>query len=68
MAVLGEQLYVSDGGNYPHASVHIFSLQGEHRRTVNLDDVWSINDLPQQLTGGSLRRSVSIQKMSRTRR
>ena len=40
MAVLGERLYVSDNGNYPHARVHIFSLQGEHRRTVNLDDVW----------------------------
>jgi len=45
MAVLGERLYVSDEGNYPHARVHIFSLQGEHRRTVNLDDVWIISEL-----------------------
>ena len=44
MAVLGERLYVSDDGNEPHARVHIFSLQGEHHRTVNLDDVWSIID------------------------
>jgi len=45
MAVLGERLYVSDNGNYPHARVHIFSLQGEHRRTVDLYDVWMINEL-----------------------
>ena len=45
IAVLGERLYVSDDGNYPHARVHIFSLQGDYRRTVNLDDVWSIDRL-----------------------
>ena len=43
--MLGEQLYVSDEGNHPHARVHIFSLQGELRRTVNLGDVWNICDL-----------------------
>ena len=45
MAVLGERLYVSDDGNEPHARVHIFSLQGELRHTVNLADVWSICEL-----------------------
>ena len=47
MAILGEQLYVSDDDDdgKPHARVHIFSLQGEHRRTVDLDDVWNIRGL-----------------------
>ena len=45
MAVLGEWLYVSDDDGYPRARVHIFSLEGEHSRTVNFSDVWSINEL-----------------------
>jgi len=45
MTVHGDQLYLSDSGNEPHARVHIFSLQGELCHTVNLADVWSICDL-----------------------
>ena len=45
MAVLGDELFISTRGNTPHACIHVFSLAGEWRRTVNLNDVGNLNDL-----------------------